>query len=99
MPNNRPSKLVKSAKQRQPLTAEHLSSLTSLKTYATEANAYAAVEKYAPCLERTVVTAVMMRNLEGRVVPVLFYQGSTPDRWGPVQSSINAAQSGFIAYA
>lgn len=89
----------KTAKQRKPMTAEHLSSLTGIKTYATEERAFAAVEKYVPCFEGATVTAVMMRNLEGRVVPVLFFQGTTPDRWAPVQSSINAAQAGFVSYA
>ena len=84
------------AKPNQTINAAHLSKIKHLKSYASEANASAAVERSAPCLEGATLTVIMSRNEQGRVVPILIYQGK---EWERRQSCIYAAQDGFMAFA
>ena len=90
-------------KPNRTIDSAHLASIKHLKSYASEANASAGVEKSAPCLEGATLTVVMtpFRQQHGdgfrdRIVPILIYQG---EEWARVQSCIYAAQSGFMAFA
>lgn len=67
-----------------------------INSYATRANAAAAVEKRVWIPDNVEVILTITPNENGRFCPVLFFHGHGPDK---IQAAINAAHNGFWSFA